>query len=157
MELRCQHCGSTDLRKVSLVYQEGRTYLKGRTGLRALLLGTNGPDLVLGRASTTGILQTQLSKNSEPPVKWSYLKLVGWFVLGSFVALIAYVHSVMSSSAVASSLPVGSVFLIASCLLILLVFFFWRHNHFVYPRQFAEWERSFLCMRCGNVCTQSPR
>jgi hypothetical protein len=26
-----------------------------------------------------------------------------------------------------------------------------RHNHSVYPRRFAEWDRSFICQRCGTV------
>ncbi len=151
MEMHCPHCQSTDIRKVSLVYQEGRFDAKARTRLRGFLLGTDGPDLVVGGANSTGVLQSQLSRNLRPPVKWSYLKLAGWFALSSFVALMAYVHSVMSTAATASSLPVSIYVVVASCLLLFLRFLFWRHNHLVYPRQFAAWERSFLCMRCGSV------
>jgi hypothetical protein len=150
----CPRCQSTDLRKLSQIYQEGRSYLKARTGLRALLLGTDGPDLLVGNANTVGVLQTQLSKNAQPPTKWSYLKLMGWFVLGSFVALVAYVHSVMSSSRMASSLPVGTFVVVVSCLFVLAMYSFWRHNHLEYPRRYDEWERSFLCQRCGGVSVQ---
>jgi hypothetical protein len=122
MEMHCPHCQSTDLRKVSLVYQEGRLDAKARTRLRGFLLGTDGPDLVVGGANSTGVLQSQLSRNLRPPVKWSFLKLAGWFALSSFVALIAYVHSVMSTSATASSLPVSIYVVVASCLLLFLGF-----------------------------------
>src|SRR5882672_126976 len=132
MEMHCPHCQSTDLRKVSLLYQEGRAHLKARTRLRALLFGTDGPDLVVGRADTAGVLQTQLSKNSKPPTKWSYLKLVEWFALISFVALVAYVHSVMSSSGHASLLPTSAYVVVGSCLLVFLGFLFRRHNDIIY-------------------------
>jgi len=153
MERRCPHCQSTDLRKVSLVYREGLFDMNARTRLRGFLLGTDGPDVVLGRARTAGVQQTQLSKDLRPPAKWSSLKLTGWFGLCSFVALVAYVRSVMSSS-MASSLPVFIYVVAASCLLLILGFLFWRHNHLVYPRQYAAWERSFLCMRCSSVNAQ---
>jgi hypothetical protein len=154
MDLHCTHCQSTDLRKVSLVYQQGRFDVKARTRLRGLLLGTGGPDLIVGSTNTIGVLQTQLSRHLHPPVKWSYLKLVGWFALGSFVALIAYVQSVMGSFGTASSLPVSIYVVVVSCLFLFLGFLIWRHNHCAYPVQYAEWERSFLCMRCGSVSAQ---
>jgi len=34
----------------------------------------------------------------QPPVKWSYLKLIGWLVLGSLTALVVYAQWVISSS-----------------------------------------------------------
>jgi len=151
MELRCLNCGGRDLRKVSLLYQEGRTHFRARTGLRGLLLGSYGPDAFVGRTNTVGILETQLSKNSEPPTKWSYAKLLCWFALASIVALVAYVHSVMSSPGMASSLHVAIYIVVASCLLLFLGLLFWRHNHLVFSRELALWERSFLCMRCGSV------
>jgi hypothetical protein len=152
--LHCTHCQSTDLRKVSLVYQQGRFEVKARTRLRGFLLGTGGLDLTVGSANTVGVLQTQLSRNLHPPVKWSYLRLVGWFALGSFVALIAYVQSVMSSSGTASSLPVSIYVVVVPCLFLFLGFLIWRHNHRAYPVQYAEWKGSFLCMRCGSVSAQ---
>jgi hypothetical protein len=149
--LYCRQCQSTDLRKVSLVYQQGRFEGNARTQLRGLLLGVDGPDLIVGYAHTAGVLQTQLSEKLRPPVKWSYLKLVGWLVFFSLLALIAYVQSVMGSSGTASSLPVAIYVVVAGCLFVVLGFCIWRHNHRVYPVKYARWERSFLCMRCGSI------
>ena len=32
---------------------------------------------------------------------------------------------------------------------LLLLVFFWRHNQSTYKRRYSQWERSFLCQRCG--------
>src|SRR5881227_1007499 len=60
--LRCPNCGSTDLKKVSLAYQEGLFYTAARTRLRAVAVGGCGPDLVIGKATTRGFHQSVLSK-----------------------------------------------------------------------------------------------
>src|SRR2546426_9141856 len=78
MDLRCAKCNGTDLRKVSLAYQEGLFRSEARTGFRAAVVGGNGPDLVVGRATTRGSHQSALSKRLSPPAKWSYLKVVFW-------------------------------------------------------------------------------
>src|SRR6266436_5655034 len=81
MDLRCPKCNSTDLKKVSLAYQEGRFRTDSRTRLRAAVVGGNGPDIVVGRATTRGSQQSALSKELSPPVKWSHLKVIFWSVL----------------------------------------------------------------------------
>jgi hypothetical protein len=151
MDLRCPHCKSTDLKKNSLAYQEGRFRVDTRTRLRGVVVGEGGPDMVVGRATTRGVQQTELSKHLSPPTKWSYLKLVLWSAFVSLVALVIYVRSVMASSSPASSLPVRLYAVLAPAAFILLVALFWRHNHSTYQRQYAQWNRSFLCERCGTV------
>jgi hypothetical protein len=32
-----------------------------------------------------------------------------------------------------------------------IAFAVWRHNHLRFPREYARWDRSFLCQRCGAV------
>lgn len=133
-----------------MLYQEGRIHVSARFRLRGLLLGMDGPDFVMGSAVTTGVLQTQLSKKLQPPVKWSYLRLVGWFGLGSLATLVAYGQSVLSDSTEASSLPDAIFVLSASSLFFFFGYVFWQHNRLVYPRERAQWERSFFCQRCGG-------
>jgi hypothetical protein len=155
MELRCPNCGSSDLKKSSLVYEERRYRVDTRTRLRGFLFGGEGPNVIVGRAVMQGVHETQLSKRLRPPLKWSYLKLVGWSVCAGFTALIAYVHSVMGSSKTASSMPVTIFAVVYFCTLSFLLATFWRHNHLIYPRDYAQWNRSFLCGRCGGVSEQS--
>ncbi len=156
MDLRCPKCNSTDLKKVSLAYQEGLFRADARTRLRAVVVGSSGPDLVVGRATTQGSQQSALSTLLSPPKKWSYVKLVVGFAALSFVALVIYIHGVMASSSISSSLPVKLYALIASCVFGFLGLLTWRHNHSVYARQMEEWERSFLCARCGTVTQEKP-
>jgi hypothetical protein len=45
--------------------------------------------------------------------------------------------------------------LIFAAIFALLLFLVWRHNHSTYLQRYAEWDRSFLCSRCG-VVSQHP-
>ena len=76
MDLRCPNCNSSDLKKVSLAYQEGLFRVNTRTRLRGVVVGEGGPDVVVGRATTRGTHQTELSKHLSPPSEVVVLKLV---------------------------------------------------------------------------------
>src|SRR5215472_4266294 len=106
MDLRCPKCNSTDLKKVSLAYQEGTYQINTRTGIRGLLFAGGGPGVLVGGATTRGSQQSALSKRLSPPSKWSYAKLVLWSVVVTLIALVLYTQHVMSSHAPVSSLPV---------------------------------------------------
>jgi hypothetical protein len=151
MELRCPSCNGTNLKKVSVAYDEGLYRVDAQSRLRGFLFGSDGPNVIVGKAVTQGVHQTQLSNRLRPPMKWSYLKLIGWSALVSCIALIGYVRSVMSSSSRVSSLPAAIGTVILSGAFLFLLFAFWRHNQLIYPRQYAEWDESFLCERCGGV------
>jgi hypothetical protein len=154
MELRCPNCGSTDLKKASLAHEEGLSRIKAKSRLRGLFFGDDGTSVLVGTAETKGIQQTELAKRLRPPKKWSYLKPIGWSAGISFVLLIVYVHSVMGSTGKVSSLS-GMVATVAiGGLFLVLMFATWRHNRLAYPRQLAEWQRSFVCQRCGTVSQQ---
>src|SRR5437660_1274414 len=115
MDLRCPKCNSTDLKKVSLAYQEGLFQGEARTRLRAVVVGGAGPDVVVGRTTTRGSQQSALSKNLTPPVKWSYLKVIGWSVL-VFVCvgwLVFYVNTVTTNATTVSSLLLRDDFVVA--------------------------------------------
>jgi hypothetical protein len=156
MDLRCPKCNSTDLKKVSLAHEEGLFRSEGRTRLRAVVVAGGGPDLVVGRATTHGTQQSALSKKLAPPVKWSYLKVTGWSVL-LFVCvgwLVFYVNTVATNATTVSSAPLTLFALIYSAIFALLLFLVWRHNHSSYQTQYARWDKSFICERCGTVSQQ---
>src|ERR1700746_1313984 len=79
-DLRCPNCNSTDLKKVSLAYQEGLFCTVAHTRFGAVAGGGHGPGLIIGKATTRGFHQSVLSKRLKPPVKWSYRKLIRWWV-----------------------------------------------------------------------------
>jgi hypothetical protein len=155
MNLRCPKCSSTDLKKVSLAHQEGLFRVDTRTRMLGFLFASGGPDVMVGRATTTGVQQSALSKSLVLPTKWSYLKLILWSAAISFLALVAYVRVVMTSPPPVSSLPVKIYALVAPLAFLFLFVSIWRHNHSSYQRQYAQWDQSFICERCGTVSSHN--
>ena len=153
MDLRCPKCNSTDLKKVSLAYQEGLYRADARTGLSATLVGGNGADLLLGRATTKASHQSALSKQLSPPAKWSYLKVGSWSALAFLCIgwLIFYVNTVTTNATSVPSAPLTLFALFFVAAFVLSFFLVWRHNHSTYTEQQARWDRAFICQRCGTV------
>ena len=151
MTLQCPQCKSIDLKRIRVAYQEGLYRVNTRTRIAGFLIGGDGPGIFVGTGRTKGFHQTEISKLLNPPVKWSYLKLVLWSGGFSILALIAYVIHVDSTAPPVSSLPVKLYVVFGPIILALLAFVFWRHNRVTYQAQYIEWERSFICQRCGAV------
>jgi hypothetical protein len=83
--LRCPNCNSTYLKKVSLAYQQGLVYTVAHTRLRAVAVGSCGPDLLIGTATTRGVHQSVLSKQLSPPSEVAVPKAD--FLVGGGVSL----------------------------------------------------------------------
>jgi hypothetical protein len=154
MDLHCPQCKASSLKKVSLAYREGLYRVDTRTRIVGFLIGGNGPDLFAGRARTKGVLQTELSNLLNPPVKWSYAKLLLWAGIITISALFAFVIHVNSSPPPVSSLPAQLYVILAPFLLAFLLFVFWRHNRVTYRTQYLRWDQSFICERCGAISLQ---
>lgn len=151
MELRCPGCGSSNLKKLTLVYQEGLSRAESRSRFRGFMFADDGIDLIVGGATTKKIQQTRLSKNLGPPRKWSYLKLLCWWVVVCFVILGGYVRSIMLGPPNVSTLQALPLVLILFLALFVVVFVIWLHNRLAYPRELARWNHSYLCQCCGLV------
>jgi hypothetical protein len=159
MDLQCPNCKSTDLKKVSLAYQEGLQRVSTRTRLRGVVVGSDGPDVVVGRATTKGTQQTEISKVLTPPKKWSYLKLFGWSVLVflSVGWIVFYVNTITTNTSSVSSVPLTIYAVLSGVIFVVLFLSYWSHNHTTYPLQYAKWDRSFICQRCAAVSEQEHR
>ena len=57
-------------------------------------------------------------------------------------------------SAAVLSPPLTLLALLSGATLLLLLVLFWRHNRASYKRWYSQWERSFLCQRCGTLTAQ---
>jgi lipid-A-disaccharide synthase-like uncharacterized protein len=127
-----------------------------RTRLRGVVVGSDGPDVVVGRATTKGIQQTEISKTLSPPKKWSYLKLLGWSALGflSVGWMVFYVNTITKNSSSVSSVPLTIYSLVAAGICVVLFLVHWKHNQSTYPLEYAYWNRCFICERCGSVSEQ---
>ena len=153
MELQCPNCRSTDLKKVSLAYQEGLQHMSTRTRLRGVVVGSDGPDVVVGGATTKGKQQTEISKVLTPPAKWSYVKLFGWsaLVFLSVGWIVFYVNTITKNSSSVASVPLMAYSLLSAGVFVVLLLIYGKHNHLTYPGQYARWNRSFICQRCGTL------
>ena len=156
MDLRCPNCNGTNLKKLSLAYQEGTSRLNARTRIRGVVVGSDGPDVVVGRATTKGTHQTEISKVLTPPKKWSYSKLIAWSIL-VFLSLgwiVFYVNIITKNTSCVSSVPLTIYAVLCAGVFGVLFLLYWKHNHSTYPRQYVQWNRSFICERCGTVSQQ---
>jgi hypothetical protein len=156
MDLRCPKCDGTDLKKVSLAYQEGLCRINASTRLSAAVVGDNGPELAVGRATTRASQQSPLSKALRPPVKWSYWKVGSRSAVALLCLswLIFYVHSITTNSSIMLSFEFTFYALLSSAFFVFVFVLVWRHNHSTYQQRYAQWDRSFICRRCGAVTEQ---
>jgi len=157
MNLRCPQCSSTDLNRASLAYQEGFSRIKTHSRLRAIAVGSDGPDVIMGRVTGKGTVQTELSKVLSPPRKWSYRKLLRYWLFGFVVG--SWVVIALDWSRTDSTTVISAPFLAfaVTCLGVfgLLVFAFWRHNGLTFAREYARWNRAYICNKCGAVSEQN--
>ena len=155
MDLRCPKCNSTDIKKLSLAYQQGISHVNARTRLHGVVVGSDGPDLIVGSGTTKGFQQTAISKAAAPPTRWSYKRLTGWSVL-VFLAvgwIVFYTNTVTTNSESVLSVPLTLYIIVALGIFAVIVTCFWKHNA-GYRLKFAKWNRSFLCERCGTISEQ---
>jgi hypothetical protein len=64
MDVRCPKCNSTELKKVSLAYEEGLYQSDNRAQFRGVLVGSGGPGVLIGTSTTKGTKQTGLTAQS---------------------------------------------------------------------------------------------
>ncbi|PYT94797.1 MAG: hypothetical protein DMG38_29235 [Acidobacteria bacterium] len=113
-------------------------------------------DFVVGKATTRGFHQSVLSKRLTPPAKWSYRKLTLWWALVflSIGWIIFYINAITRNSSGVLSPPLTLFALLSAATFLLLLVLFWRHNRSTHKRLYSQWERSFLCQRCGTLMEQ---
>jgi hypothetical protein len=153
---RTENCNSTDLKKASLAYQEGLFCTVAHTRFHAVVVGGQGPDFVIGKATTRGFHQPVLSKRLSPPVKWSYRKLILWWALLflSIGWIVFCVNTGTKNSSAVLSPPLTLFTSLSAATFLLLLVLFRRHSQSAYKRRYSQWARSFLCQRCGTVTEQ---
>lgn len=150
---QCPDCHSTDLVKLSLVYAGGLSEIDTHSQVRGLALAGDGIGVSFTGTQTGGTLQTHLSRIAAPPHKKRYRYFVlAWallFIVPGWIALsleetqpgnAAHVHQLFTWF---SWIYLG--------LLVLALWVLWRYNHRFYPQRYREWDRSFMCRRCGKI------
>ena len=151
--MQCPKCKSDDLVKLSVIHFGGLSDLNAKSQGRAVMLGEQGLTLGFDNLTTSGTLQTRLSKLANPPHKKSYqIVLLVWF-LGLAIAgwLLGYLTTLTHSPESLFDDRFRWFAYAYSCLAVFLLAGLWRYNHKIFPRRYEIWNRSFMCKRCGEV------
>jgi hypothetical protein len=152
MTITCPQCGSTEFTKLSLVYAQGFSDVMGRTRGWGLGFGFEGATLGFGRAKTRRRLQSKLSQAVSPPRKRSYLRVIKWGTLVSAMVwwVLFYLTAVPGGpKTITASFPLIACF--NGGVLFFALWIVWRNNRIVFPKRYANWDRCFMCRRCGHV------
>ena len=152
MSIECPKCGSPDVRRISMTYKMGVQNTRSRSIGGGLALSLLGPMIGMGGAVSRGQNTSLLAAQVAPPKRKSpVLRMILWFlgidVVFYFVMMIGLVITHHHTTP-----PLLNLFLF---LLIFGVPAFQgilaaRYNRKVYPEQLAQWDRIFICERCGN-------
>ena len=65
--------------------------------------------------------------------------------------VIFYVNAITRNSFAVLSPPLIVCSWLSAITFLLLLVLFWRHNQSTYKRRYSQWERSFVCQRCGTL------
>ena len=89
-------------------------------------------------------------------MKWSYRKLILWWALVflSIGWIVIYINIGPKHSYAVLSTPLILFSRLSAATFLLLLVLFWRHNRTTYRGRYSQWERSFLCQRCGSLTEQ---
>lgn len=143
MKVTCPKCESEDVQRLAMIYQHG-TATSISTG--STLAGV-GDDLAVAATVTSGKQQSLLAQQAAPPQPKPSSDL--FHATGLVLLLLGPVVFLMSRDLLISGLMVfvGAI-LFASARAINREAE--EYNRTTYPRLKEQWERTWLCLRCGN-------
>ena len=131
--MQCADCRSDDIRKVSLLYESGLSYIDTRSSGVGVGAGIGGVGVGVGRGRNRGTQTTALSMKLAPPQKCEYGKeLVGAILC--FMFAVSYWWLVIIGIA-----------------LIVPVYQRIQWNRLRYPYELEMWRQRFMCQRCGWI------
>jgi hypothetical protein len=144
---RCVHCQAKGLKKLSLLY------LQGTSRSNSLVFGFYRGFKGNFCANALSTRQSLLARRSAPPQKkdlWGFLVI--WAVLSGLFCLIGFAALAGHDSANVTGEAVLFLWLA-----VIAAGGIWRfkvasaYNNEVWSKEYARWQRSYLCMQCGTV------
>ncbi len=152
MNIKCPACGSTEFKKLSLVYAEGLSDLNASSRGWGILVGGGGADLGFGKVRTKGQIQTRLSQRVSPPRKWSYWKILVGGLIGMLVLefILGYADTFFRTGGNFNQQLAWFGYAWLGIVAFILCATF-RHNVWTVPKRYRLWEQSFMCRCCGQV------
>jgi len=151
MSISCPYCETDSVQSLAMAYQSGLSHVSSKS--KGTGAGTSGGHaLVFSQDSaSSGISQTALSQRAAPPEKRSYLAII-LLCAGLYLALgISGLLVSIFSETIGSWMKTGGLI----CLLSMPVplFFAFRFSGTQYPALLTQWNRTFICLKCGGEFT----
>jgi hypothetical protein len=135
--IACTKCGSAEVRRLSLIYEEGLSHSAGQS---QTAFGGGGFGTTASTFSTS-TSQTALSKKAAPPTKKHTILL----------AMLAGFLGFCTVAGIANFSFWALVFGGLTYLVVMKTLKAKAYNAMSFPEERARWERSFMCNRCGGV------
>lgn len=151
MALTCPGCGTEDIRKVSLIYENGVQKTRSKTLFGGGLLGLLGPMLGLGAAVTRGTNKTLTAERLGPPQKMHPVLSAVIVFLGMLFFAFPVVILIGASISRAVEGIFGMIFTVALFGLPIWIFIHGMHYNSQYPELLEKWNGLFMCERCGDI------
>ena len=141
-ERKCPECASTDVRKVSMIYESGT---KGSTGVAVGMTG----DGDIGSAVISGTQQSLLAARLQPPAHPSRSATWTGLLMGVGVFIAALLLMLKTDAGGAA----GFFLLVVLPLGVAGSGYWWvmAVKRPLYVTALAQWTRQWCCMRCGRV------
>ncbi len=141
MNLACPKCTGSEARKLSLIYDEGRSTIRTQGTTSGAGFGGGGVGFGTATTSSVGHQQTALSKQASPPAKRPWLLLAGLAAICGMFTLGGL-----------SSPGVGTLIMLALTAWAGFTAMKWRAwNRNVQPELHERWSHSWMCSRCGEI------
>ncbi len=138
--MACPRCQGKDWVMASLVYEQGKSTVSTRTSGTIFAPGKTENQFSFGRAHTTGVQQTELSKKAAPP-------------MGMVLTVILAIATV--ASIVAGSQDPAWFILAVPCGV--AIFFVAPNESREYHAAMAAWKQTRMCQRCGTFYVPTGR
>jgi hypothetical protein len=141
MTLACPKCTSAEVRKLSLIYNEGLSIINTVSQGSGMAVGSGG-GMAFGSHSshTTGRQQTALSKQAAPPNKRHWILWSSSAAIFGLITLGGLSHPSVGTFFTLGITALSVHFALAGK----------KYNAEVHPGLLARWEQSFMCNRCGE-------
>lgn len=143
----CAHCGSPDLQKLSLVCESGISHISTTTAGGGIGIGAMGIGVGVGRGQTRGSQVSQIALRAAPPRPWNS-SAGAWAVIFFIVTIISFFKGWYQAGFIVAILTILAGWVSRNV---------FRYNREVFPRLWAEWDASYLCLRCGLMAPPSQR
>ena len=144
---KCPQCGSQQIQKLSVIYESGTSDISTTTNHAGIAIGKGFSIMPLfGRSRTSGTQQSQLAQKAAPPARFSLSRTI------------ASTASIVVVGGIVAAIFLGTW---AFWLLALLVCGYTAfaikqgltYNKNQWPKAYQDWERRWMCHRCGTCFT----